>query len=150
MIAIFSYKRRFIIIIKQFMALQYKSVAINKTKENNLSKKDKVFLGKKKIFEIKKDTSKKTKKTISDELDNFDLIKEFEKKNLSKSCKKSCNNFKKEFFDNDKESNKKEDDVDNEEVFQNICNVENNLIRKKLFNNKCESGIKDINQDIHD
>ena len=125
------------------MALQYKSVLINKTKENNLSKKDKVFLGKKKIFEIKKDTSKKTKKNISDELDNFDLIKEFEKKNLSKSCKKSCNNFK-------KESNKKEDDVDNEEVFQNICNVENNLIRKKLFNNKCESGIKDINQDIHD
>ena len=150
MIAIFSYKRRFIIIIKQFMALQYKSVAINKTKENNLSKKDKVFLGKKKIFEIKKDTSKKTKKTISDELDNFDLIKEFEKKNLSKSCKKNCNNFKKEFFDGEKESNKKEDDVDNEEVFQNICNVENNLIRKKLFNNKCESGIKDINQDIHD
>ena len=150
MIAIFSYKRRFIIIIKQFMALQYKSVAINKTKENNLSKKDKVFLGKKKIFEIKKDTSKKTKKNISDELDNFDLIKEFEKKNLSKSCKKSCNNFKKEFFDGEKESNKKEDDVDNEEVFQNICNVENNLIRKKLFNNKCESGIKDINQDIHD
>ena len=150
MIAIFSYKRRFIIIIKQFMALQYKSVAINKTKENNLSKKDKVFLGKKKIFEIKKDTSKKTKKTISDELDNFDLIKEFEKKNLSKSCKKSCNNFKKEFFDGEKESNKKEDDVDNEEVFQNICNVENNLIMKKLFNNKCESGIKDINQDIHD
>ena len=143
MIAIFSYKRRFIIIIKQFMALQYKSVAINKTKENNLSKKDKVFLGKKKIFEIKKDTSKKTKKTISDELDNFDLIKEFEKKNLSKSCKKNCNNFK-------KESNKKEDDVDNEEVFQNIWNVKNNLIRKKLFNNKCESGIKDINQDIHD
>ena len=150
MLAIFSYKRRFIIIIKQFMALQYKSVAINKTKENNLSKKDKVFLGKKKIFEIKKDTSKKTKKTISDELDNFDLIKEFEKKNLSKSCKKNCNNFKKEFFDGEKESNKKEDDVDNEEVFQNICNVENNLIRKKLFNNKCESGIKDINQDIHD
>ena len=150
MLTIFSYKRRFIIIIKQFMALQYKSVAINKTKENNLSKKDKVFLGKKKIFEIKKDTSKKTKKTISDELDNFDLIKEFEKKNLSKSCKKSCNNFKKEFFDGEKESNKKEDDVDNEEVFQNICNVENNLIRKKLFNNKCESGIKDINQDIHD
>ena len=150
MIAIFSYKRRFIIIIKQFMALQYKSVAINKTKENNLSKKDKVFLGKKKIFEIKKDTSKKTKKTISDELDNFDLIKEFEKKNLSKSCKKSCNNFKKEFFDNDNESNKKSDDFDNEEIFQNICNVENNLIRKKLFNNKCESGIKDINQDIHD
>ena len=103
------------------MALQYKSVAINKTKENNLSKKDKVFLGKKKIFEIKKDTSKKTKKTILDELDNFDLIKEFEKKNLSKSCKKSCNNFK-------KESNKKEDDVNNEEVFQNICNVENNQI----------------------
>ena len=128
MLAIFSYKRRFIIIIKQFMALQYKSVAINKTKENNLSKKDKVFLGKKKIFEIKKDTSKKTKKTISDELDNFDLIKEFEKKNLSKSCKKSCNNFKKEFFDGEKESNKKEDDVDNEEVFQNICNVENNQI----------------------
>ena len=150
MIAIFSYKRRFIIIIKQFMALQYKSVAINKTKENNLSKKDKVFLGKKKIFEIKKDTSKKTKKTISDELDNFDLIKEFEKKNLSKSCKKSCNNFKKEFFEGEKESNKKEDDVDNEEVFQNIWNVKNNLIRKKLFNNKCESGIKDINQDIHD
>ena len=110
------------------MALQYKSVLINKTKENNLSKKDKVFLGKKKIFEIKKDTSKKTKKTISDELDNFDLIKEFEKKNLSKSCKKSCNNFKKEFFDGEKESNKKEDDVDNEEVFQNICNVENNQI----------------------
>ena len=132
------------------MALQYKSVAINKTKENNLSKKDKVFLGKKKIFEIKKDTSKKTKKNISDELDNFDLIKEFEKKNLSKSCKKSCNNFKKEFFDGEKESNKKEDDVDNEEVFQNIWNVKNNLIRKKLFNNKCESGIKDINQDIHD
>ena len=127
MIAIFSYKRRFII-IKQFMALQYKSVLINKTKENNLSKKDKVFLGKKKIFEIKKDTSKKTKKNISDELDNFDLIKEFEKKNLSKSCKKSCNNFKKEFFDGEKESNKKEDDVDNEEVFQNICNVENNQI----------------------
>ena len=150
MLAIFSYKRRFIIIIKQFMALQYKSVAINKTKENNLSKKDKVFLGKKKIFEIKKDTSKKTKKNISDELDNFDLIKEFEKKNLSKSCKKSCNNFKKEFFDNDNESNKKSDDVDDEEIFQNICNVENNLIRKKLFNNKCESGIKDINQDIHD
>ena len=150
MIAIFSYKRRFIIIIKQFMALQYKSVAINKTKENNLSKKDKVFLGKKKIFEIKKDTSKKTKKTISDELDNFDLIREFEKKNLSKSCKKSCNNFKKEFFDGEKESNKKEDDVDNEEIFQNIWNVKNNLIRKKLFNNKCESGIKDINQDIHD
>ena len=150
MIAIFSYKRRFIIIIKQFMALQYKSVAINKTKENNLSKKDKVFLGKKKIFEIKKDTSKKTKKTILDELDNFDLIKEFEKKNLSKSCKKNCNNFKKEFFDGEKESNKKEDDVDNEEVFQNICNVENNQIKKKLFNNKCESGIKDINQDIHD
>ena len=149
MLAIFSYKRRFII-IKQFMALQYKSVAINKTKENNLSKKDKVFLGKKKIFEIKKDTSKKTKKNISDELDNFDLIKEFEKKNLSKSCKKSCNNFKKEFFDNDNESNKKSDDVDDEEIFQNICNVENNLIRKKLFNNKCESGIKDINQDIHD
>ena len=138
MLTIFSYKRRFIIIIKQFMALQYKSVLINKTKENNLSKKDKVFLGKKKIFEIKKDTSKKTKKTISDELDNFDLIKEFEKKNLSKSCKKNCNNFKKEFFDGEKESNKKEDDVDNEEVFQNICNVENNLIRKKLFNNKCE------------
>ena len=132
------------------MALQYKSVAINKTKENNLSKKDKVFLGKKKIFEIKKDTSKKTKKNISDELDNFDLIKEFEKKNLSKSCKKSCNNFKKEFFDGEKESNKKEDDVDNEEVFQNIWNVKNNMIRKKLFNNKCESGIKDINQDIHD
>ena len=132
------------------MALQYKSANINKTKENNLSKKDKVFLGKKKIFEIKKDTSKKTKKNISDELDNFDLIKEFEKKNLSKSCKKSCNNFKKEFFDGEKESNKKEDDVDNEEVFQNICNVENNLIRKKLFNNKCESGIKGINQDIHD
>ncbi len=145
MLTIFSYKRRFIIIIKQFMALQYKSVAINKTKENNLSKKDKVFLGKKKIFEIKKDTSKKTKKTISDELDNFDLIKEFEKKNLSKSCKKNCNNFKKEFFDGEKESNKKEDDVDNEEVFQNIWNVKNNLIRKKLFNNKCESGIKDIN-----
>ena len=150
MLTIFSYKRRFIIIIKQFKALQYKSVLINKTKENNLSKKDKVFLGQKKIFEIKKDTSKKTKKTISDELDNFDLIKEFEKNNLSKSCKKSCNNFKKEFFDGEKESNKKEDDVDNEEVFQNICNVENNLIRKKLFNNKCESGIKDINQDIHD
>ena len=128
MLTIFSYKRRFIIIIKQFMALQYKSVAINKTKENNLSKKDKVFLGKKKIFEIKKDTSKKTKKTISDELDNFDLIKEFEKKNLSKSCKKSCNNFKKEFFDNDNESNKKSDDVDDEEIFQNICNVENNQI----------------------
>ena len=128
MIAIFSYKRRFIIIIKQFMALQYKSVLINKTKENNLSKKDKVFLGKKKIFEIKKDTSKKTKKTISDELDNFDLIKEFEKKNLSKSCKKSCNNFKKEFFDNENESNKKSDDFDNEEIFQNICNVENNQI----------------------
>ena len=127
MLAIFSYKRRFII-IKQFMALQYKSVAINKTKENNLSKKDKVFLGKKKIFEIKKDTSKKTKNNISDELDNFDLIKEFEKKNLSKSCKKSCNNFKKEFFDGEKESNKKEDDVDNEEIFQNICNVENNQI----------------------
>ena len=127
MIAIFSYKRRFII-INLFMALQYKSVAINKTKENNLSKKDKVFLGKKKIFEIKKDTSKKTKKTISDELDNFDLIKEFEKKNLSKSCKKSCNNFKKEFFDNDNESNKKSDDVDDEEIFQNICNVENNQI----------------------
>ena len=143
MLAIFSYKRRFIIIIKKFMALQYKSVAINKTKENNFSKKDKVFLGKKKIFEIKKDTRKKTKKTISDELDNFDLIKEFEKKNLSKSCKKSFNNFK-------KESNKKEDDVDNEEIFQNIWNVKNNLIRKKLFNNKCESGIKDINQDIHD
>ena len=149
MIAIFSYKRRFII-IKQFMALQYKSVAINKTKENNLSKKDKVFLGKKKIFEIKKDTSKKTKKNISDELDNFDLIKEFEKKNLSKSCKKNYNNFKKEFFDGEKESNKKEDGVDNEEVFQNIWNVKNNLNRKKLFNNKCESGIKDINQDIHD
>ena len=128
MIAIFSYKRRFII-IKQFMALQYKSVLINKTKENNLSKKDKVFLGKKKIFEIKKDTSKKTKKNISDELDNFDLIKEFEKKNLSKSCKKNCNNFKKEFFDNDNESNKKSDDVvDDEEIFQNICNVENNQI----------------------
>ena len=142
MLTIFSYKRRFIIIIKQFMALQYKSVLINKTKENNLSKKDKVFLGKKKIFEIKKDTSKKTKKTISDELDNFDLIKEFEKKNLSKSCKKSCNNFilyyifityllqlfKKEFFDNENESNKKSDDVDDEEIFQNICNVENNQI----------------------
>ena len=128
MLTIFSYKRRFIIIIKQFMALQYKSVLINKTKENNLSKKDKVFLGKKKIFEIKKDTSKKTKKTISDELDNFDLIKEFEKKNLSKSCKKSYNNFKKEFFDNDNESNKKSDDVDDEEIFQNICNVENNQI----------------------
>ena len=128
MLAIFSYKRRFIIIIKQFMALQYKSANVNKTKENNLPKKDKVFFGKKKIFEIKKDTSKKTKKTISDELDNFDLIKEFEKKNLSKSCKKTCNNFKKEFFDGEKESNKKEDDVDNEEVFQNICNVENNQI----------------------
>ena len=128
MLAIFSYKRRFIINIKQFMALQYKSVLINKTKENNLSKKDKVFLGKKKIFEIKKDTSKKTKKNISDELDNFDLIKEFEKKNLSKSCKKSCNNFKKEFFDNENESNKKSDDVDDEEIFQNICNVENNQI----------------------
>ena len=128
MLAIFSYKRRFIIIIKKFMALQYKSSNVNKTKENNLSKKDKVFLGKKKIFEIKKDTSKKTKKTISDELDNFDLIKEFEKKNLSKSCKKNCNNFKKEFFDNENESNKKSDDVDDEEIFQNICNVENNQI----------------------
>ena len=125
-----------------------KSFSLNKKKENILSKKNDLFLGKKKIFEVIKDNSNKIKKNNSDELDDFDLIKEFEKKKLSKSCNKNCDNIKNEFFDYTKEKNIKEDDLLSEEVFPDILKVENNQINKKIHNNKCESSIKNSRKDI--
>ena len=125
-----------------------KSFSLNKKKENILSKKNDLFLGKKKIFEVIKDNNNKIKSNDSGELDDFDLIKEYKKKKLSKSCNQNCDNIKNEFFECSKESSKKEDDLLSEDVFPNFVNVENNQINKKIHNNKCESGIINSRKDI--
>ena len=73
-----NHKRNIFIIIHS-----KKSDNINKIKDNDLLKKKNVVSGKKKIFDIIKDTSKKDEKHVSSDLDDFNYIKEYQTYNYN-------------------------------------------------------------------
>ena len=123
-----NHKRNIFIIIHS-----KKSDNINKIKDNDLLKKKNVVSGKKKIFDIIKDTNKKDEKHVSFDLDDFNYIKEYQTYNYPKINKQNCNNTENKNME-DKKTNKNEKDILNEDFFVNLGKININNYQNKIHN----------------